>query len=35
MSPPIEAMIVANFIMLLFVQIWLAAYLIGKVLKGG
>ena len=30
----IEIMIGANLIMLLFVQIWVGAYFMGKVLKG-
>jgi len=30
----IEVMIGANLIMLLFVQIWLGAYIMGKVLRG-
>lgn len=34
MNTLIEVMIGANLIMFLFVQIWLGAYLMGKVLKG-
>ena len=28
-------LVVANLVMLLFVQLWLGAYLMGKVIKGG
>ena len=34
MSTLIETMIGANLVMLLFVQVWVGAYLMGKVLRG-